>query len=89
MNFSKWLYNLGPIDYTVISALFIVNLILSLIIIKMLSEWNKSINKDKNFAKEFRASPIALFALSSILTTIFYLLLGNGLIKYFSEIINQ
>lgn len=55
----------------------------------MLSEWNKIINKDKNFAKEFRASPIALFALSSILTTIFYLLLGNDLIKYFSEIINQ
>ena len=89
MNFSKWLYNLELVDYIAIGTLFIINIILSLIIIKTLSEWNKSINKDKSFAKEFRATPIALFGLSSILTTIFYLLLGNDLIKYFSEIINQ
>ena len=88
MKFSKWIYNLGFEEYIVIFFLFILSIAISFQSIKLVNLWNKKINNDNKFSKEFRASPIPLFGLSIIVCTILFFLFGDFLVNLLKEKMN-
>ena len=85
MKFSKWIYNLVFEEYLVISVLFIISMAISFQSIKLLNIWNKKLNNDNKFAKEFRASPIPLFGISIILCTILFFVFGDFFVNLLKE----
>tara|TARA_Y100000992_G_C20925326_1_gene331838 strand:+ start:201 stop:467 length:267 start_codon:yes stop_codon:yes gene_type:complete len=88
LKFSKWIYNLGFEEYLVISILFILSAAMSFQSIKLLNIWNKKLNNDNKFSKEFRASPIPLFGLSIIVSTILFFVFGDFLVNLLKEKMN-
>ena len=88
MKFSKWIYNLGFEEYVVIFFLFILSIAISFQTIELLNRWNKKINNDNKFSKEFRASPIPLFGLSIIVCTILFFVFGDFLVNLLKEKMN-
>ena len=88
MKFSKWIYNLGFEEYLVIFVLFILSIAISFQSINLLNIWNKKLNNDNKFSKEFRASPIPLFGLSIIVCTILFLIFGDFFVNLLKEKMN-
>jgi len=88
LKFSKWIYNLGFEEYVVIFFLFILSIAISFQSIELLNHWNKKINNDNKFSKEFRASPIPLFGLSIIVCTILFFVFGDFLVNLLKEKMN-
>ena len=88
MKFSKWIYNLGFEEYVVIFFLFILSIAISFQSIELINRWNKKINNDNKFSKEFRASPIPLFGLSIILCAILFFIFGDFFVNLLKEKMN-
>ena len=88
MKFSKWIYNLGFEEYLVIFVLFILSIAISFHSIKLLNIWNKKLNNDNKFSKEFRASPIPLFGLSIIISAILFFVFGDFFVNLLKEKMN-
>tara|TARA_B100000676_G_C17999073_1_gene799735 strand:+ start:885 stop:1151 length:267 start_codon:yes stop_codon:yes gene_type:complete len=88
LKFSKWIYNLGFEEYLVIFILFILSIAISFQSIKLINLWNKKLNNDKKFSREFRASPIPLFGLSIIVCTILFFVFGDFLVNLLKEKMN-
>tara|TARA_X000000950_G_scaffold208583_2_gene250812 strand:- start:4801 stop:5067 length:267 start_codon:yes stop_codon:yes gene_type:complete len=88
LKFSKWIYNLRFEEYLVISVLFIISVIISFQSIKLLNIWNKKLNNENKFSREFRASPIPLFGLSIIISAILFLIFGDFFVNLLKEKIN-
>ena len=88
MKFSKWIYNLGFEEYLVIFVLFILSIAISFQSIKLLNIWNKKLNNDNKFSKEFRASPIPLFGLSIIISAILFFVFGDFFVNLLKEKMN-
>tara|TARA_B100001027_G_scaffold203213_1_gene164463 strand:+ start:855 stop:1121 length:267 start_codon:yes stop_codon:yes gene_type:complete len=88
LKFSKWIYNIGFEEYFVISVLFILSVIISFQSIKLLNIWNKKLNNENKFSREFRASPIPLFGLSIIISAILFSIFGDFFVNLLKEKIN-
>ena len=88
MKFSKWIYNLGFEEYLVIFVLFILSIAISFQSINLLNIWNKKLNNDNKFSKEFRASPIPLFGLSIIISVILFFVFGDFFVNLLKEKMN-
>tara|TARA_B100000900_G_scaffold406129_1_gene416702 strand:+ start:1423 stop:1689 length:267 start_codon:yes stop_codon:yes gene_type:complete len=88
LKFSKWIYNLGFEEYLVIFVLFILSIAISFQSIKLLNIWNKKLNNDNKFSKEFRASPIPLFGLSIIISAILFFVFGDFFVNLLKEKMN-
>jgi len=88
LKFSKWIYNLGYEEYLVIFILFILSVAISFQSIKLVNLWNKKLNNDNKFSREFRASPIPLFGLSIIVCTILFFVFGDFLVNLLKEKMN-
>ena len=88
MKFSKWIYNLGYEEYLVIFILFILSVAISFQSIKLINLWNKKLNNNNKFSREFRASPIPLFGLSIIVCTILFFVFGDFFANLIKEKIN-
>tara|TARA_Y200000002_G_C22489701_1_gene582467 strand:+ start:436 stop:702 length:267 start_codon:yes stop_codon:yes gene_type:complete len=88
LKFSKWIYNLGFEEYLVILILFTFSTFLSFQSIKLLNIWNKKLNNENEFSREFRASPIPLFGLSIIISAILFSIFGDFFVNLLKEKIN-
>jgi len=88
LKFSKWIYNLGFEEYLVIFILFILSIAISFQCIKLVNLWNKKLNNDNKFSKEFRASPIPLFGLSIIISAILFFVFGDFFVNLLKEKMN-
>ena len=88
MKFSKWIYNLVFEEYLVISVLFIISIAISFQSIELVNLWNKKLNNDNKFSKEFRASPIPLLGLSIIVCTFLFFVFGDFFVNLLKEKMN-
>jgi len=88
LKFSKWIYNLGFEEYLVIFILFFLSVAISFQSIKLVNLWNKKLNNDNKFSKEFRPSPIPLFGLSIIVCTVLFFVFGDFFVNLLKEKLN-